>query len=102
MLTNAALVIALLLVLLQVAQFGSEWRVVRFSLLAVSIVCFAARLGVSQFHEAKSADVVQTHTLAMDSTEDGMAILDGNGAHVYANSAFSPIVCFPRAQAVLL
>ncbi len=101
MLTNATLAVAPLLVLLQVAQFGSEWRVVRFSLLAVSILCFAARLGISQFHEAKSAGVVQTHTLAMDSTEDGMAILDSNGAHVYANSAFARMVGFPSAQAVL-
>ncbi len=89
MLTNATLAVAPLLVLLQVAQFGPEWRAVRFSLLAVSIVCFAARLGISQFHEAKSAGDVQTHTLAMESAINGMAILDPEGRYIYVNPAYA-------------
>jgi PAS domain S-box-containing protein len=96
MLTNATLAVAPLLVLLQVAQFGLEWRVVRFSLLAVSIVCFAARLGISQFHEAKSADAVQTHTLAMESAINGMAILDPQGRYIYVNPAYANMMGYPN------
>ncbi len=95
MLTNATLAIAPLLVLLQIAQFGPEWRAVRFSLLAVSIVCFAARLGISQSHEAKSAGAVHTHTLAMESAINGMAILDPDGRYLYVNPAYANMMGDP-------
>src|SRR6266851_6277712 len=64
MLTNATFALAPLIILWQVSQLEVEWHLVRFSLLGVSIVCFAARLGISQFREAKSANEVHTHTLA--------------------------------------
>ena len=91
MLTNATFVVAPLIVLLQVAEFDSEWRAVRFSLLAVSILCYAARLGISQSREARSASVVETHALAMESAVDGMAILDAGGEFTYMNSAHARI-----------
>jgi PAS domain S-box-containing protein len=91
MLTNATFVVAPLIVLLQVAELGSEWRAVRFSLLAVSILCYAARLGISQSREARSASVVETHALAMESAVDGMAILDAGGEFTYMNSAHARI-----------
>ncbi|HEX4543819.1 MAG TPA: hypothetical protein VH114_11675, partial [Candidatus Acidoferrum sp.] len=50
-LTNATLALAPLIVLLQVAQLGTEWRALRFTLLGVSIVCYAARLGVTQYRQ---------------------------------------------------
>jgi hypothetical protein len=78
-LTNTTFALAPLIVLWQVSQLGAEWRVLRFSLLGVSIVCYAARLGISQYREAKSANAVLTHTLAMDSAVNGMAILDAGG-----------------------
>jgi PAS domain S-box-containing protein len=101
MVTNATFALAPLIILWQVSRLQTEWHLLRFSLLGVSIVCYAARLGISQYREAKSANAVLTHTLAMDSTEDGMAILDDTGAHVYANSAFARMVGLPSAQAVL-
>jgi two-component system cell cycle sensor histidine kinase/response regulator CckA len=101
MLTNATFALAPLIILWQVSQMNGELRLLRFSLLGLSIVCYSARLGISQYREAKSAKVVLTHTLAMDSTEDGMAILDDNGGHVYANSAFARMVGLPSTQAVL-
>src|SRR5713101_6147562 len=42
MLTNATFALAPLIILWQVAQLGGEWRVLRFSLLGVSFVCYAA------------------------------------------------------------
>jgi two-component system cell cycle sensor histidine kinase/response regulator CckA len=91
LLTNATLALAPLIVLLQVSQLESEWRVVRFSLLGVSIVCFAARLGISAHREAKSAETVRRQTLAMESAVDGMAILNAQGEFTYLNSAHAHV-----------
>jgi PAS domain S-box-containing protein len=91
LLTNATLAVAPLIVLLQISQLESEWRLVRFSLLGVSIVCFAARLGISEYREAKSAETVRRQTLAMESAVDGMAILNTQGEFTYLNSAHARI-----------
>ena len=101
MLTNATFALAPLIILWQVSRLEAEWHLLRFSLLGFSIVCYAARLGISQYREAKSANAVLTHTLAMESTVDGMSIIDNTGRHVYANSAFARMVGFPSVQAVL-
>jgi PAS domain S-box-containing protein len=89
LLTNAGLAAAPLIVLLQVAQFGSPWRLLSFSLLGVSIVCYAARLGLSQFRAATTSESLRRHTQAMNSAVDGMAILDRKGVHSYVNAAFA-------------
>ncbi len=101
MITNATFALAPLIILLQVSQIGAEWRVVRFSLLGVSIVCYAARSGISQFREAKSARAVETHALAMETAADGISILGRGGEHVYANSAFARMMGFEEARAML-
>lgn len=99
--TNGTLALAPLIILFQVSQLQTEWRVLRFSLLGVSIVCYAARLGISQFREAKSANEVRTHALAMESAADGISILGMEGEHVYANSAFARMLGFADAAAML-
>ena len=101
MITNAMFTLAPLIILLQVSQLEAEWRLLRFSLLGVSIVCYAARLGISQFREAKSASAVQMHALAMESAADGITILGSKGDHVYANSAFARMMGFASAEAML-
>jgi PAS domain S-box-containing protein len=101
MITNATFALAPLIILLQVSQLGAEWRLLRFSLLGVSIICFTARLGISQFREAKSADAVRTHALAMESAADGISILSADGEHVYANSAFARMMGFENAGTML-
>ncbi len=95
MLTNATFALAPLIILWQVSQLEVEWHLVRFSLLGVSIVCFAARLGISQFREAKSANEVHTHTLAMESAVNGMAILDNKGKYIYVNSSYAKMMGYP-------
>jgi two-component system cell cycle sensor histidine kinase/response regulator CckA len=92
MLTNATFAFAPLIILWQVSQMNGEWRPLRFSLLGISIVCYAARLGISQYREAKSANAVLTHTIAMDSAINGMAILDAGGRFVYVNSAYAQMI----------
>src|SRR5437899_1133766 len=101
LLTNATFALAPLIILWQVAQLEAEWRLLRFPLLGVSIVCYAARLGISQFRETKSANAVQTHTLAMDSAINGMAILDAAGKYTYVNPAYALMIADAGPEAVL-
>jgi PAS domain S-box-containing protein len=101
MLTNATFTLAPLIVLVQISQLGTEWRVVRFSFLGISIVCYAARLGISQYREARSAETARRHTLAMDSAINGMAIIDVDGKHSYANASFARMMGYPSPQAII-
>jgi PAS domain S-box-containing protein len=101
MLTNTTFALAPLIILWQVSQLEAEWRLLRFSLLGVSIVCYAARLAISQFHEAKSANAVQTHTLAMDSAINGLAILDAQGKYIYVNAAYARMIGNTNREAML-
>lgn len=101
MVTNGTLVLAPLIILFQVSQLQSEWRPLRFSLLGISIVCYAARLALSQSREAKSASEVQTHALAMESAADGISIVSGKGEQVYANSAFAKMMGFEGTSEII-
>jgi len=101
MLTNTTFALAPLIILWQVSQLEAEWRLLRFSLLGVSIVCYAARLAISQFHEARSANAVQTHTLAMDSAINGLAILDARGKYIYVNPAYARMIGNTNREAMV-
>jgi PAS domain S-box-containing protein len=101
MLTNTTFALAPLIILWQVSQLEAQWRLLRFSLLGVSIVCYAARLAISQFHEAKSANAVQTHTLAMDSAINGLAILDAGGKYIYVNPAYARMIGNTNREAMV-
>jgi PAS domain S-box-containing protein len=89
LLTNATYALAPLIIVWQVSRLNGDWRLLRFSLLAVSIVCYAARLGISQYRESKSASEVLTHTLAMNTAVNGMAILDAESKYIYVNPAYA-------------
>jgi two-component system cell cycle sensor histidine kinase/response regulator CckA len=101
LLDNATLALAPLIVLLQVAQFGTEWRALRFTLLGVSILCYAARLGVTQFRQATTEDTLQRHNRAMDSAVNGIAIVDAKGDHTYANAAFARMIGQDAANSII-
>jgi PAS domain S-box-containing protein len=100
-LTNGTFALAPLIVLLQVAQLGTEWRAVRFSLLGVSILCYAARLGISQYRGTKTAETLRRHNRAMDSAVNGIAILDDKGQHTYVNAAFARMMGHEGPQSIL-
>jgi PAS domain-containing protein len=95
------LALAPLIVLVLVARLGAQWRMIGFSLLAVSIVSYVVRLGITESQQAQSSASVMRHRVAMESTVDGMTILDSNGQHVYANSAFARLVGFSGSHEVL-
>jgi PAS domain S-box-containing protein len=97
---NLVSALAPLTVLILVEQLGREWRLIGFTALVLSLLCYAARLGVTEFRQAQTAKAVQMHGLAMESAADGMSILDGNGNHVYANSAFARMMGFESAPAM--
>ena len=54
--TNATFALGPLIIIFQMSQLGAEWRQLHLSLLGVSILCFAARLGMSQQREGKISD----------------------------------------------
>jgi PAS domain S-box-containing protein len=89
MMSNATYALAPLIVLIQVAELPTGWRLLRYSLLGGSIVCYAVRLCISQFRESRSGEAVRRHALAMDSAVDGMGIVSSTGVYVYVNSAFA-------------
>ena len=101
LLDNATLALAPLIVLLQVAQLGTEWRAVRFTLLGVSIVCYAARLGVTQYRQNQTEDTLQRHNRAMDSAVNGIAIVDAKGQHTYANAAFAQMMGHEHPESIV-
>src|SRR5690242_3037698 len=101
LITNGTLALAPLIILFEVSQLQTEWRLLRFSLLGVSIVCYAARLGLSQYREAKSANEVMTHALAMESAADGISIVGAKGEYVYANSAFAKMMGFEGTSGII-
>ena len=86
-LKNVALAFPPLIVLIVVSQFGPGWRHIGFSLVGVSIFCYAARLVISQSREAASTEAARRHTVAMEYAPDGMAILNAAGQFTYMNSA---------------
>ena len=98
---NSTLALGPLIVLLQVAELGTEWRAVRFTLLGVSIVCYAARLGVTQYRQNKTEDTLQRHNRAMDSAVNGIAIVDAKGQHSYANAAFAQMTGHETAESIV-
>jgi PAS domain S-box-containing protein len=94
------LALAPLIVLVVVAQLGPEWRALGFGLLGVSISCYAARLGISEYRKAQSAEIAHRNTLAMDSAINGMAIIDINGKYSYVNPAYARMMGHPSAQSM--
>jgi PAS domain S-box-containing protein len=101
LLDNATLALAPLIVLLQVAQLGTEWHAVRFTLLGVSIVCYAVRLGVTQYRQNQTEDTLQRHNRAMDSAVNGIAIVDVKGQHTYANAAFAQMAGHENVESIV-
>jgi PAS domain S-box-containing protein len=100
LLDNATLALAPLIVLLQVAQLGKEWRAVRFTLLGVSILCYAARLGVTQYRQSTTEDTLQRHNRAMDSAVNGIAIVNAQGQHTYVNAAYAQMMGHENPESI--
>jgi PAS domain S-box-containing protein len=99
--TNVMLALPPLLILGLVAPLGREWRLIGFSLLAISIVCYAARLAVTEYRHVQSTEAVQRHTLAVESALEGMAILNAAGQFTYMNSAHAHLFGYSSPSELL-
>ena len=98
---NVSLALPPLIVVALVVQLGPEWRRTGFALLALSIVCFATRLGLSEYRQSDSAEIARRNTLAMDSAINGMAILDAGGKYIYVNSTYARMIGNTNREAML-
>ncbi len=92
LLNNGMFTFAPLMILYQVAQLGPDWKFIRFSLLGVSFLCYAVRIGLTQFRQHQDEETVRRQTLAMDSSVDGISLLNEKGVHIYANTAYTQML----------
>ena len=100
-LANFTFALAPLIVLVQVAQLEAEGRAVRFTLLGISILCYAARVGITQRRALETSETLRRHNRAMDSAVNGIAIVDNRGRHTYANAAFAETMGFDDPRSIL-
>ena len=98
LMNNAMFFFTPLIIVFQVAQMGPGWKLIRFSLLAVSLACYAVRIGLNQYRQQKGAETVIRQTAAMDTSLHGIAMLDDKGYVIYANTAFAEMLGFPGSQ----
>ena len=99
--TNGMFAFLPLAILFLLSELGPSWKPLRYSLLAVSFVCYALRIALVQFGHQQRAETVRRQSLAMDTSSDGMSILDGNGVHVYANAAFAKMLGFDSPERII-
>ena len=101
LITNGMYAFLPMAILFLVSEIGPGWRAVRFGTLLVSFGCYALRIGITEFQQLKDAETVRRQTMAMDSSVDGIALMDENGKHVYANSAFARIMGFEAPDRIV-
>jgi two-component system, cell cycle sensor histidine kinase and response regulator CckA len=94
LINNGLFFFAPLVILFQVAQLGPGWKTIRYTLLGISLICYAVRVGLTQYRQQKDQETLRRQTLAMDSSEDGIGILNEKGIYVYANAAFARMLGF--------
>ncbi|MBS1865110.1 MAG: PAS domain S-box protein [Acidobacteria bacterium] len=86
---NAMFALGPLVVMFLSTQLGPGWKPVRLTFLAISILCYAMRMGINENRQTMNAELVQRQMQAMNSSVDGMAIVDANGKFVYVNSEYA-------------
>lgn len=101
LITNGMFAFVPLAVLFLVARLGPGWNLLRYSLLAVSFVCYGLRIAIMQFRQQQDEETVRRQTLAMDHSVDGIALIDEKGLHVYANSAFAKMFGFDGPECIV-
>lgn len=101
LLNNLLFIVAPLIVLVQVAQLGPNWKFIRFSLLGISFVCYALRIAVTQSRQLQNEEMVHRQTQAMDSSVEGIGIIKEGGEHVYANAALASMLGLESTEEIL-
>jgi len=101
LITNGMFAFLPMAIFFMLAELGPGWKFLRFSLMTVSFACYALRIALMQFRQQRGEETVRRQTLAMDSSIDGIAILNEHGSHVYANSAFASMFGLERAERIV-
>ena len=91
-LTNAMFGSAPVLVFLLSSGLGKEWREVRWTMLAVSVACYVARMAIADYRQVRNAELVRRQASALDSAVDGMAIVSGDGTYAYVNAGYAALL----------
>ena len=86
---NAMFALGPLIVLFLSAQLGPGWKPLRLAVVGISILCYGARMALNEDRQARNAELVKRQMQAMESSVDGMAIVDGQGIYVYVNSQYA-------------
>ena len=94
LINNLMFFFAPMLILIQVAQLGPGQKGIRFTLLGISFACYAVRIGLTQYRQQLDEETVRRQTLAMESSIEGIGILNEKGVHVYANAALASMLGF--------
>jgi PAS domain S-box-containing protein len=100
-LTNGMFAFSPLIILFQVAQIGPGWKLIRLTLLGVSFVCYALRIGLTQHRQLKDGETVRRQSLAMDTSSNGMAIVNEKGVHIYANHSLARMLGFEGPDRII-
>jgi len=74
MVINATFALAPLIVLLEVQQAGPEEHLLKFSLLAISILCFAARLGLSEYRQSQQLESLSQREVQLESAQAELSV----------------------------
>jgi len=90
-LTNALFGVAPVMIFFLSTGLGSEWSVLRYSLLAVSVACYVGRMAISDYRQSRNAEVVRKQAGALDAAVDGTAIVSADGKYTYVNVGFANI-----------
>jgi len=100
-LTNALFGVAPVLIFLLSTSLGPEWRTLRYSLLAVSVVCYVARMAISDYRQSRNAELVRQQGRALDSAVDGMAIINSEGKYTYVNAGYAQMLGNASREAMI-
>jgi PAS domain S-box-containing protein len=109
---NTVFALGPLIVLLQAAQLGQGWRRVSFSLLGISIVCFAARLSLSELREFRSTvkankanlkrlEAESKFRIAFEANPESITITTfEDGTYLEANEVFLSTIGYEHSELV--
>jgi len=109
---NVIFALAPLIVLLQAAELGPGWRRLSFSLLGISILCFALRLGLSEFREIRSSmsahaadqerlEAESKFRVAFHANPEGITISTlKDGTFLEVNNAFVATIGYERPELI--
>jgi PAS domain S-box-containing protein len=101
LMNNLMFFVAPMIILIQVAQMGPGQQFIRFTLLGLSFGCYALRIGLTQFRQQQDEETVHRQTLAMDSSIEGIGILNDKGVHVYANAAMASMLGYSSTSEII-